>query len=141
MPSINTPDDIYHLTYKTITERFQYYLQDISKETGRKEYGIVISDHRGSGDDKRLRAHHQKLLYSSAEFISTYKNLVESLFLQPSNLSIGIQFADMVAGAIWRRYERKDETWYGLVEPSLRRNASGDPAGYGIIKVPKRDWI
>jgi len=141
MPSVNTQDDIYHLTYKALTERFQYYLQDLSKEIGRPEYGIIISDHRGKDDDRRLRAHHQKLLYSSAEFVSTYKNLIESLFLQPSNLSIGIQFADMVAGAIWRKYERNDERWYGSVEASLRRSPKGDLAGYGIIKLPKRNWI
>jgi hypothetical protein len=116
-------------------------LQDLSKEIGRPEYGIIISDHRGSEDDKRLRTHHQKLLYSSAEFVSTYKNLAESLFFQHSNLSIGIQFADMVAGAIWRKYERNDDRWFGSIEPSLRRSPTGDVAGYGIIKVPKRDWF
>src|SRR6266478_2293095 len=45
MPSVGEPEDIYKLTYKTISERFQYYLQDISQETNRQEYGIVVSDH------------------------------------------------------------------------------------------------
>lgn len=141
MASVNTQDDIYHLTYKAITERFQYHLQDLSKESGRREYGIIIGDPRGGSDDKHLRAHHQKLLHSSAEFISTYKNLIESLFFQPSNLSIGIQFADVMAGAVWRKYERNDQRWYELIEPTLRRNASGEVDGFGLIKVPKRNWI
>jgi hypothetical protein len=34
MPSISGQEDIYHLTYKTLTERFQYHLQDLSNESG-----------------------------------------------------------------------------------------------------------
>jgi hypothetical protein len=45
-PSCNTQDDIYHLTYKVVSERFQYYLQDISRVSGRKEFGIVVGDLR-----------------------------------------------------------------------------------------------
>jgi hypothetical protein len=138
--SVTTPDDIYKLAYKALTERLQYYLQDLSREVGRKEFGIVVADHRGKQDDKRLRAHHQMLLYSSAEFVSRYDNLIESLFLQPSNLSIGIQFADLVAGAVWRKFERGDDRWYKQMEPSLRRSRKGDIEGYGIVKVPKAGW-
>lgn len=141
MPSVNTQDDIYHLTYKTISERFQYYIQDVSVQNGRKEFGIVVGDHRGSKDDTLLRRYHQRLLHSSAEFISTYDNMVESLFLEPSNLSVGIQLADMVSGAVWRKFERNDDRWYSALEPSLRRSKRNQLAGYGIVKVPKRGWI
>lgn len=141
MSSVNTQNDVYNLTYKAITERFQYYLQDVSSDTGRKEYGLIIGDHRGSGDDKNLRAHHQMLLYSTAGHTSRYTNLVEGLLLQSSNLSIGIQLADMVAGAVWRKYERNDHYCYDLVDPSFRRRPSGDVDGYGIIKVPLRGWV
>lgn len=138
MPSISDQSGIYHLTYKTVTERFQYYLQDVTDAPCAR--GIVIADHRGKDDDKGLRAHHQMLLHSSAEFVSTYKNLVESLFLQRSELSIGIQLADLIAGAVWRKFERNDAVWYGHMETSLRRGPNGDPSGYGIIRVPKRNW-
>jgi hypothetical protein len=141
MPSIVGPDDIYHLTYKTVSERFQYYLQDLSSVVGRKEFGIIVGDHRGPQDDKRLRRHHQMLLHSSAEFTSTYDHLVEGLFLEPSNLSVGIQLADMVSGAVWRKYERDDDKWYQAVEPSIRRGPSGELLGYGIVKTPKRGWV
>ena len=141
MPSIVEPDDKYHLTYKTVSERFQYYLQDLSSVVGRKEFGIIVGDHRGTQDDKRLRRHHQMLLHSSAEFTSTYDHLIEGLFLEPSNLSVGIQLADMVSGAVWRKYERNDDRWAQAVEPSIRRGPSGQLLGYGIIKTPKRGWV
>lgn len=142
VPGVTTQDDVYHLTYKVMTERFQYYLQDLSRALRRDEYGIIVGDHRGSrDDDKRLRGAHQKLLHSGAEFVSDYRNLIESLFLQPSNLSVGIQLADMIAGAVWRKFERNDERWFAHCESSFRRSKSGELAGYGIVKVPKKGWI
>lgn len=141
MPSINDQQGIYNLTYKVITERFQYYLQDLSRGKGRTEYGLIIADHRGRDDDKRLRAHHQMLVHSTAAFTSKYENQIESLLLQPSNMSIGIQFADMIAGAVWRKFEREDDRWYALMASSLRRSMGGNVDGYGIIKTPRNGWI
>jgi len=139
MPSVDSQEDIYHLTYNVITERFQYYLQDCSTPS-RTDFGIVVCDHRGARDDKRLRGHHQMLVHGRSGSTSSYANLVESLFLQPSHQSIGIQLADLVAGAVWRKFERKDDRFYDLIEPSLRRDRGGQIAGYGLIKVPKSGW-
>lgn len=139
MPSVNEPKDIYHLAYKGVTERFQYHLQDISQDVGAKQLGIVISDHRGRDDDKVLRGVHQKLLHSKGDFISSYDNFVEGLFLTPSHQSIGIQLADLVAGAVWRNFERGDGRCFGLMATSLR-SRHGTVDGYGIIKSPKAGW-
>jgi hypothetical protein len=141
MPSVNNQEGLYALTYKTVTERFQYHLQDLGKVAGETIRGMIIADHRATADDERLRNHHQKLLYASAQNISKYTNLTESLFFQKSHMSIGIQLADMVAGAVWRKYERNDDRWYKLIEPTLRRSGTGVVDGYGIIKVPKAGWI
>lgn len=138
--NIESSDDIYHLAYKVITERFQYYLQDLSRIAGRKEFGIVVGDHRARKEDKLLRLHHNRLLYSQANHTSNYENLIESLFLQPSHLSIGIQLADLVAGAVWRKFEREDDQWYVLMESSLRRSSLGEVDGFGLIKSPKKTW-
>jgi len=141
MASINTQEDIYHAAFKPVTERFQYHLQDVSKISGRKEFGIVVGDHRGAGDDRRLRGHHEMLLHSASEFTSKYGNLIEGLFIHPSNLSVGIQLADMVAGAVWRKFERQDEKYYQLLKPSLRKDSKGDEAGYGLVKFPTRGFV
>jgi hypothetical protein len=139
LPSVNEQQDIYNLAYKVVTERFQYFLQDLNR-AGRNERGLIIGDHRGRDDDRRLRAYHQMLVHSSAAFTSRYELIVESVLLQPSNLSIGIQLADMVAGAVWRKYEREDERWFELMASSFRRGPRGEVEGYGVVKVPKRDW-
>lgn len=112
MPSCCDRDDLYHYTYKPLSERFQYYLQDLSRTVGRMECGIVVADHRGAADDERFRVAHEQLLRQTSLWTSQYQNMVESLFFQPSVLSIGVQLADMVAGAVWRKYEKGDERWY-----------------------------
>lgn len=90
MASINDQQGIYNLTYKVVTERFQYHLQDLSQGIGSTQYGLIIADHRERDDDKRLRAHHQMLIHSTAAFTSKYSNLIESLLLQPSDLGSGL---------------------------------------------------
>ncbi len=140
MGAVNSQDDLYHGTFKPVTERFQYHLQDIGRISGRREFGIVVGDHRGAADDRRLRGHHEKLLHSASEFTSKYANLVEGLFIHPSNLSVGIQLADMVAGAVWRKFERKDERFFQMLEPSLRRSTSGVVDGYGLVKYPTQGF-
>lgn len=140
LSSVTTREDLYQATYKPVTERFQYYLQDVSMP-GNKQLGLVISDHRGPQDDRALRLHHQKLLYSGSEFRCRYQNLVESLFVQPSNMSVGIQLADMVAGAVWRKFEKGDSRWFDKVEPSFRRSPSGKIEGFGLVLYPKDGWV
>lgn len=140
MQSVTCSDDLYHFTYKPISERFQYYLQDITKIVGRLETGIIVADHRGSKPDATFRRAHERLLRSKADFTSSYQNLVESLFFLPSDISVGIQLADMVAGAVWRKFEKNDDFCYKLLEPSIRKSPSGDVNGYGIIRFPTGTW-
>lgn len=139
MSSINNRDDLYEATYKPLSERFQYYLQDQRTDKG-EALGIMVCDHRGLQDDARLKRHHQKLLHSKGEFVSNYKNFVEGLFLESSNLSVGIQLADMVAGAVWRYFERGDGRWFEAVKPSFRTSPNGTVDGFGIVKFPKSTW-
>ena len=60
--NINDQEDIYFSTYKIITERFQYFLQDISRESGRKTSGIIVADHRNRNQDNRMREQHERLV-------------------------------------------------------------------------------
>jgi hypothetical protein len=140
-PGIQSADDLYHLTYKAISERFQYYLQDLSKTVGRKESGIVICDPRLACKDDLLRTHHNKMLAGQRQRATArYLNLIETLFFVPSDLSMGIQLADMVAGAIWLKYARDNDKWYQWVEPAIRKGPAGQVEGFGIVKLPKKNW-
>lgn len=136
LPSINNQDDIYFRTYKPITERFQYFLQDLGKETGAKHSGIIVADHRGSKDDAKMRSQHERLVRESGKFTSTYTHFVEGLFFAPSHLSVGIQLADMVAGAVWRKFERDDSHFFDQIKTSFRSNRAGEIKGFGLVKFP-----
>jgi len=101
---------------------------------------MIVSDHRSADRDRALRAHHQKLVDTNRAVFSTYSSLIETLFFTPSHLSTGVQVADLVAGSIWRKFERDDDRCYKLVEPSIRRSPSGNVDGYGIVRIPKAGW-
>ena len=135
---IKTPDDLYWYAYKTLTERFQYYLQDISRISGQRINGIIVCDHRAPKDDRRLQELHAKLLSSSHFAASKYENLIEGLFVAPSHLSVGVQFADMVAGAVLRKEKADDSRFFDQIKDTFRKSPSGQIEGYGLISFPKR---
>lgn len=134
---INSADDLYWYSYKILTERFQYYLQDLERVVGQKLNGIVVCDHRGPQDDQRLRELHHKLVNSKSGVISSYGNMIEGLFIAPSHLSVGIQFADMVAGAVFRSFKAQDARFSDQIKESFRTSPSGVIEGFGLVKLPK----
>ena len=138
--NVNSQDDLYFRTYKPVTERFQYFLQDVSRTSGRDTYGLIVADHRGKGDDDSMRMRHERLIRESGKFTSEYPNFIEGLFFSPSHLSIGIQLVDMIAGAIWRAQTHNDRTWYDRLRPSFRSDQRGNIDGFGIARFPKRGW-
>lgn len=137
LPYVNNRDDLYWYSYKQTVERFQYYLQDLSRESGAEFNGLVIIDNRLSCDDNRLRNLHHNLLVAERENYSKFKNLIEGLFIAPSHLSVGIQFADLIAGAIFRKVEKNDDKYYEQIKKSVRTK-EGKVFGYGIVQFPKQ---
>ena len=137
---ITDDETLYQYTYKPVSERFQYYLQDLGRTAGSEQFGIIVADHRGRKQDEAFRRHHQRLLDQNGIFMAQYKNVLESIFLTPSHLSVGIQFADMVAGAIGRKFNTGDGTCYSMIEGSFRRSPNGTPDGYGLVKMPTMGW-
>lgn len=138
--NVNSQEDVYFRTYKPVTERFQYLLQDITRTSGRDTLGLIVADHRGKGNDEGMRQRHERLIRESSQYTSTYANFVESLFFAPSHLSIGIQLVDMVAGAIWRAQSHGDHHWFEVLRPSFRSSPTGGIDGFGIARFPKNGW-
>ncbi|WP_186378709.1 DUF3800 domain-containing protein [Sphingobium sp. B2] len=100
----------------------------------------MIADHRGKAQDENLRSRHHNLIDGNAPVFSSYPNYIETLFLTPSHHSVGIQFADMVAGALGRKFNSTDDRFYNRIEPALRKSAAGKIDGFGIAKFPTRGW-
>jgi hypothetical protein len=72
---------------------------------------------------------------------ANYENYVETVFMTPSHLSVGSQFADMVAGAVGRAFNSGDTTYFDVVKPTFRRSALGVLDGYGLVKFPNKGWV
>lgn len=138
--NVNSQDDLYFRTYKPITERFQYLLQDITRSSGRDSFGLIVADHRGRGDDNRMRQQHQRLVREAGQYTSNYENFIEGLFFSPSEMSVGIQLVDMIAGAIWRAQTHGDREWFDRLRPSFRSAPNGSIDGWGIARFPKAGW-
>lgn len=137
---VNNQEDLYRYTYKPVSERFQYHLQDMSRSVGDTQLGIIVADHRGKQQDELLRKHHHGLIDREGLFVSDYKNYVETVFLTPSHLSVGIQLADMVAGAIGRAFNTSEERFMAQLKPSFRTSDAGKLEGFGLVKFPKHSW-
>jgi hypothetical protein len=137
---ISSADDLYAAAYKPVTERFQYYLQDVSRVVGSKQLGIIVADQRGKSQDDQLRRQHRGLVQQRGQFSSAYTNYIETVFLTPSHHSVGIQLVDLIAGAIGRYYNANDHTYVSKLWSSFRAAPNGRIEGYGLVKIPHNTW-
>lgn len=132
----------YHKNYENIVQRFHYYLQQCYNN--KVDYlGIVICDGRSKTEDEALRNLHKEMLEGAAgKKKINYMNLIEHLLIAPSHFSVGIQFADIVAGIILGHL-RKHESIEGLFKiiayQFITRIDKGKETteGAGIVKIPK----
>jgi hypothetical protein len=138
--NVKNQADLYYYTYKPVTERFQYLLQQRSPGRQEPEYGLIVADHRGRADDEHLRKQHQRLLENRGEYASTYTHLIEALLFAPSHMSTGVQMADMVGGAIWRRFAKGDDKSFNEIAGLIRKSPHNVVDGWGIVRFPKANW-
>jgi hypothetical protein len=132
---IKSDDELYWYAYKQLIERFQYYLQDLSREAGTKMNGIVICDHRERKQDKRLQIMHYKMMHEQTEFTSSFSNILEGVFIVPSHFSTGIQLADMIAGGVYRWFAKNDDRFFRQFYTRIRKSPDGNIEGYGIVRI------
>lgn len=92
-PLLNA-ESLYRQSVLLCMERYQYYLR------ATRDIGMVVQDQRQNQQDIRLRGFYQSLL-SMGTYWTTFPNVIESVFLTPSDHSIGIQFADFAVGALY----------------------------------------
>jgi hypothetical protein len=93
-PEITDAEDLYEIAVTLAMERFQYYLR------ATRDLGMVIQDQRLPRQDVRLRGFYRSLL-AAGTYWTKFPNVLEGVFLSPSDFSTGIQLADFTAGAIY----------------------------------------
>lgn len=113
-----TPNDLFNETYKVLLERYEYHLAPTSAKT--KKYGLIIEDQTsGPTQDKRVREFAERIVRSGTEF-AEIKHLIETIMFVPSDVSIGIQYADFCVGAVGRKYNSGDDKYFQIIEKNLR---------------------
>ncbi|MDQ5921960.1 MAG: hypothetical protein QG673_2019 [Pseudomonadota bacterium] len=138
----------YHKNYENIVQRFQYYLQDCENQSQNAK-GIIICDHRCPAEDDALRQLHLEMLRETkGRTTIKYHNLIEHVLLAPSHFSVGIQFADIIAGVILgklRKYPEVSNLCEIIIDCFNTRLKDGKPTseGRGVVKIPKdsKYWI
>lgn len=136
-PHVKTSDDLYHDAFKALTERFQYYLQDLERLLDTNVHGMIVCDNRNNDQDHRLKEFHQSLLSGTERYTATYANLIEGLFIAASHHSLGTQFADLVAGAVFRAEARDDHRFVQQLRSVFRTSQAGRIEGFGVVRIPK----
>lgn len=103
---------------------------------------VLFFDPVSESTDKHLRDIYFEL-FNSGDFIDSYKHIKDSLNIEHSHQSVGIQLADYVSGtfsAILKgqgnsNYDRGKSMFYDHVHPYLRKY-NGTIWGVGIREVP-----
>lgn len=127
---------------------YEMHVQDIMQRTEMElqsfdGLGIFFLDPSNAQTDQHLRDAYASL-YTQGDFIANYQHVKDSLAFEVSQHSFGIRLADYAAGVFngFLRTFETSTTWFQeLVWPVLRKSPGGDALGYGIIEIPKRDFV
>jgi hypothetical protein len=117
-PGITSEAEIYERAVTLAMERYQYYLR------ASRDLGMIVQDQRRPHQDLRLRAFYRTLLAAGTRW-TRFPNIIEGVFLTPSDYSIGLQLVDFVARAFYVAHctERPDQRFFNVI----RGKITGDP--------------
>lgn len=119
-------------------QRIEMQIQTKSEEN----LAVLFFDPVCENTDKLLRDIYFEL-FNSGDFIKSYKSIKDSLNIEYSHQSVGIQLSDYISGAFSAflkglyssKYNKGKDMFYKYVHPNLRTLKSS-VWGYGIREVP-----
>lgn len=124
--------DLFKMHITSLLQRTQY-------ETQLKDDDLTVLFFDPIGDKKsKLLRETYFDIQSNGDFVKEYSHIKDSLNLEYSHHSAGIQIADFLAGVITgvlKGYDRSVEIFMKAVYPTLRRY-KGNILGAGICEVP-----
>lgn len=145
------------LTYtekKILYFHLQEHMQRIEMELQKNTHnlGVLFFDPVSTAKNEMFREIYSEL-YENGDFIDSYSFIKDSLNIENSHHSVGIQIADFISGAFSALlksnpkvdYSRGTKMFFDSVYPNLRRNWDTGVHGYGIREVPRnrinRKWL
>ena len=125
------PDDPLEFAFEQLCSRFDQFLTRLHFH-GNTQRGLLILDKstmetrlQQLARDFRLNGHRWGQL----------RNLVDVPFFVDSRATRAIQYADMVAYALWRKFEKGDSEFFDIIEPAFDAHA-GVRHGLCIQSLP-----
>ena len=107
-----SPDDPVEYAFEQVSSRFNHFLRRSYERTGERQRGLIVLDK--SNKETRLQS-------LAAEFRAhgnrwgAMTNLVDVPFFVDSRATRGIQYADLVTYALWRKYEKGDDEFFNAI--------------------------
>lgn len=132
--NIKNHNDLYAFALNLLMERV---CMEITDRHGREcmTPALMFTDSRKNNNNNKLDKELQ-IAYLRARSMGTYyiqfPNFCEGLVFLDSEYSAGIQCADFCAGAIHKKFESDDSTFFDLLLPSIRSSKTNIIYGYGI---------
>lgn len=133
---------------KMMTFHLQEALQRVENELKGNGFATFIIDELPEDYSNKVRDICHSLINDGD--IIKYKSLYSGVLFEQSNLSVGIQLADYIAGisnSIFKsmdapnNYEFAKRLFLEYVVPKLRKSDFGELMGYGIREVTKNDEL
>lgn len=132
----------------------QEHIQRIEMESQSDEnnLGVLFFDPVGEEKNELFRQVYYDL-FKNGDFINNYKSIKDSLNIENSHHSVGIQISDYISGSFYsflkssikNNYSDGVSLFHKFIYPNLRHDKSGRIEGYGIREVPRnqniREWL
>lgn len=108
-------------------------------EDARENLCVFFVDPVSNENDKNLREAYSEL-YRGGDLYKRYSHIKDSLNVEHSHHSVGIQMADFLAGAFvanLKEYEMGQEVYRDCLSRIIRRGPGGRLPGFGFREVPR----
>jgi Protein of unknown function (DUF3800) len=110
-----SPEEPLEYAFEQICSRFDQFLNRMHRGK-EKQRGLIVFDK--STRETRLQTLTREFRLNGHRW-GKLKNLVDVPFFVDSEATRAIQYADMVAYALWRKYEKNDPEFYKTIETAF----------------------
>lgn len=127
--------DLFKMHITSLLQRTQFETQ-----TNKNDLAVIFFDPIGGKKSQLLREIYFDI-QTKGDFVKEYKNVKDSLNLEYSHHSTGIQIADFLAGVmmgVLKGYDRSIDIFRKAVHPKLR-NYNNKILGAGICEIPTNE--
>lgn len=99
--------------FEQVISRFEKYLESISREDGKKKFGILIHDNNPTVNKKHTLL--MRKFHKEGTLWTNIKNIIETPLFVDSELTSMIQIADLCSFSIRRYLENNEDDLFDLI--------------------------